>query len=85
MLFVYGCYFVYTASFNVAHWLFAFHYWALSYRVELVTKKLPEDAHNCKFSVINLLVCLINVALAAWVWYNNESYYSRLILSLTLE
>jgi hypothetical protein len=36
-----ACLFTTTTAFNLAHWFFAFSYLALSYRLELMAKKLP--------------------------------------------
>ncbi len=59
------------ATFNLAHWLFAFSYLVLSYRVELSVKRLPEDIHNCRLNAANVFVCLLNVALPLICWVFN--------------
>ncbi len=52
----------------MAHWVFAFSYLALSYRLELISKNLPEDTYNCRLNTVNVNFCLINVAITAMVW-----------------
>ncbi len=61
---------IFTANttFNLAHWVFAFSYLALSYRLELISKNLPEDTHNRRLNTVNVIVCLINVTIPAIVW-----------------
>jgi hypothetical protein len=81
-----ACNFAYTTTFNVAHWLLAFSYLALSYRIELIAKKLPEDIHNYKLGAINTLVCLINVAAAALYWYFSiGSHPERYLIPMLVE
>jgi hypothetical protein len=60
-----------NTSFNLAHWIFAFSYLVLSYRLELIAKGLPEGTHNCRLKAVNILVCLFNLAIPAlyWVYY----------------
>jgi hypothetical protein len=60
-----ACSFTLDTTFNLAHWVFAFSYLALSYRLELISKNLPEDTHNCRLNAVNVIVCLINVAIPA--------------------
>jgi hypothetical protein len=55
-------------TFNLAHLFFAFAYLALSYRLELIAKKLPEDTYNCRFNTVNVIASLLNVAVSAIVW-----------------
>ncbi len=55
-------------KFNLAHWMFAFSYLVLSYRLELLAKGLPEDNYNCRFKTFNILVCLFNMGIPAVVW-----------------
>ena len=66
-----ACYFTIVTTFNLAHWLFAFSYLVLSYRMELKIKGLPEDTHNCHLNTVNIVVCLLNVALPliSWIYY----------------
>jgi hypothetical protein len=37
-----GAYFIAFTSFNLAEWLFAFSYLALSFKIELIKNQLPE-------------------------------------------
>jgi hypothetical protein len=60
-----------NTTFNLAHWLFAFSYLALSYRMELTAKNLPADTHNCRLNTVNILVCLFNVIVTAIYWINS--------------
>jgi hypothetical protein len=60
--------FTFITTFNLAHWVFAFSYLALSYRLELVSKKLPEDAYNCRLNTVNVIFFLFNVAIPAMIW-----------------
>ena len=57
-----------NTTFNLAHWVFAFSYLALSYRLQLIAKGLPENTYNCHLNTANFLVCLLNVAIPAIVW-----------------
>jgi hypothetical protein len=41
---------------------------ALSYRLELISKNLPEYTHNRRLNTVNVIVCLLNVAIPAMVW-----------------
>jgi hypothetical protein len=70
-----------NTTFNLAHWVFAFSYLALSYRLELISKSLPEDTHNCRLNTVNLVVCLVNVAIPAiyWVFNMKEEYKAKTI------
>jgi hypothetical protein len=61
-------YFAANTTFNLAHWFFAFSYLALSYRFELIAKKQREDTYNCRLNTVNIVVCLLNVAVTAIVW-----------------
>ncbi len=44
---------------------------ALSYRLELISKNLPANTHNYRLNTVNVIVCLINVAIPAIVWVFN--------------
>jgi hypothetical protein len=57
-----------TLTFNLAHWLFALSYLALSFRLELIANNLPEDTYNKRFNTVNIITCLVNVAISAFVW-----------------
>ena len=63
-----GCYFTSCIVFNLAHWIFAFSHLVLSYRFKLIAEDLPEETYNCRLKTVNLIVCLINVAIQAIVW-----------------
>ena len=71
-----ACAFTTNTSFNLAHWIFAFSYLALSYRLELLSKGLREDTHNCRLNTVNAIVCLFNVAIPAikWVFTMKREY-----------
>ena len=62
------CVFTTNTSFNLAHWFFAFSYWALSHRFELIAKGLPEDTHRCRLKTVNAIVCLLNFAITVAEW-----------------
>ena len=63
-----ACNFTANTTFNLAHWVFAFSYLALSYRLELITKDLAENTHNRRLNTVNVIVCLVNVAVPAIYW-----------------
>ncbi len=63
-----ACFFTANTTFNLAFWFFAFSYLAISCRLELIAKKLPEDTHNYRLNTVNIVVCLINVAVSAIYW-----------------
>jgi len=65
---IYGFGFASLTTFYLAHWVFAFSYLALSYRVELVSKGMPEDTYNRRLNWLNAIVCLVNVAIPAIYW-----------------
>ena len=62
---IHACDFTVVTTFNLAHWVFAFSFLALSYRLELISKDLPEDTRNCRLNTFNVIVCLVNVAIPA--------------------
>jgi len=62
---VLGCFFTTNTALNLAHWVFAHSYLALSFRVELVLKGQSEHKYNRQLNAINVIVCLLNVALPA--------------------
>jgi hypothetical protein len=76
-----ACAFIANTTFNLAHWVFAFSYWALSYRLELISKNVPEDIHNRRLNTVNVIVCLINVAIPAinWVFIMKKEYKAATI------
>ena len=62
------CYFFSVSTFNLAHWLFAYSYLVLSFKIELMAKDLPEDTHNFRLTTLNIIVCLLNVIIPAILW-----------------
>ena len=70
-----------STTFNLAHWVFAFSYLALSYRLELFSKDLPENTHNRRLNTVNVILCLVNVAIPAiyWVFFMKEEYKAAFI------
>jgi len=60
--------FVSLVTFYLAHWVFAFCYLALSYRVELVSKGMPEDTYKPRLKWLNRTVCLANVVITVIYW-----------------
>jgi hypothetical protein len=76
-----ACDFTVNTTFNLAHWVFAFSYLALSYRLELISKSLPGVTHNRRLNTVNFIVCLFNVAIPAivWVLWIEEEYKAALI------
>jgi hypothetical protein len=60
--------FTFNTTLNLAHWVFAFSYLALSYQLELISKKMHENTHNCRLNTVNIIFCLVNVAIPAMVW-----------------
>ena len=53
------------STFAVAHWIFAFSYYAISLRVELTVKKLPPECNDKRLNTLNVLVILLTVLIAA--------------------
>ncbi len=81
-----ACNFTSNTAFNLAHWFFAFSYLALSYRLELIAKKLPEDTHNCRLNTVNIVVCLLNVAVTAIIWiYTIKGDYKADLITYGIE
>ncbi len=60
--------FLVISTFNLAHWLFAYNYWALSCRVELIKNRMSPDLYNCRLNTLNIAVSLINVLIPAAYW-----------------
>ncbi len=54
---------------------------ALSYRLDLISKNLPENTHNCRLNTVNVMVCLISVAIPAtfWLFDIREEYKAAFI------
>ena len=65
---LFTCNFTSNMTFNLAHWVFAFCYLALSYRMELSKKNMPEYSYNYRLNTINILGCLFNIIIPAFVW-----------------
>ncbi len=57
-----------NTTFNLAHWVFAFSYLALSYRLQLISKKLPEAILNRRLNTVNVIFCLFNVTIPSIYW-----------------
>ncbi len=74
-----ACNYIYFTTFNLAHWLFAFSYLVLSYRIELTMKGLPEDTHNFTFNSVNILVCTFSGVVPGifWIYNVKEEYKAR--------
>jgi len=76
---VVAAFFFFNAAFNEAHWLLAYNYWVLSFRVELIKNAISPNAYNFRFNALNIVVSLINVMMPAmqWVLYDlqlNRAY-----------
>jgi len=70
-------------TFNYAHWIFAFNYWALSLKLRLVNLKRPADtyqfhlrvvywivvAYICLFPLLGCIFNLMNFSLAYTIMY----------------
>jgi hypothetical protein len=84
--------FTYSTSYNLAHWFLAFGYLVVSFRIELKTKNLPEETHNCKLNTVNILVCLFIVVIPAisWICFHdqeipkNEIVFEAVIFGVTI-
>ena len=64
-----ACQFITILTFNLAHWILAFSYFVLSWRIELIkNKNLSEDTYDCRLKTANIIVCIFNVALPVIVW-----------------
>ena len=61
-------------AFNQAHWLFAYNYWVLSWRIELLQEEMSPDTYNKSLRIIYIVVTLITVGMPAidWVLFNNR-------------
>jgi dimeric dUTPase (all-alpha-NTP-PPase superfamily) len=64
--------FLNVATFDLAHWLFAFNYWALSWRIELIKNHKSPDTYNCRLNTINITMSLITVLIPATDWVLNS-------------
>jgi len=63
-----GIWFTSNVTFNLAHWIFAFNYLALSFRLKLTSEGLPEDKYNKVLNAVNAVVILLIVAASAVDW-----------------
>jgi len=52
-------------SFTLAHWYFAFNYFTLAWRVDLVMKGKNPDSNNRQLNALNIAVSLMIVLFAA--------------------
>jgi len=48
-------------SFTLAHWYFAFNYFTLAWRVELIIKGVNVDIYNSRMNIINIVVSLMTI------------------------
>lgn len=51
------------ASYNLAHWFFAYNYWSLSWRVFLINKNKPKDLYDKNFILLNITVCVFTLGM----------------------
>jgi hypothetical protein len=59
---------------------------ALSYRLELISKNLPENTHNCRLNTVNVIVCLANVAIPAIYWvFDIKDEYNAATITYEIE
>jgi len=63
--------FINIISFILAHWLFAFKYWAISWWVELFYKRQPQNTYDTKLNALNIVVTfiIILIPVICWVLY----------------
>lgn len=61
--FGYTEYFFVIASYNLAHWFFAYNYWSLSWRVFLINKNKPKDLYDKNFFLVNITVCVFTLGM----------------------
>jgi hypothetical protein len=55
-------------TFNLAHWIFAFSYLALSYRVEMKIMGKSTYTLDCRLNAVNIVVSVLNVAFPVMGW-----------------
>jgi len=67
-------------TFNLAHWLFAFSYWALSWRVELILNQKSPDTYNSRINAVNVFMSVIIVSLSIVQFVFPETTKASLIL-----
>ncbi len=81
-----ACEFIKFSTFNLAHWVFAFSYLVLSYRIELMANKLPEEIYKWRLNAVNIIACLFNVALPAIVWiFSTKGEYKAVVIAFDVE
>jgi hypothetical protein len=81
-----ACNFIANTTFYLAHWLFAFSYLVLSYRMELNAKKLPLDTQSCRLNTLKILFCLFNMILEAIYWiYAAKEEYKAIVIANDIE
>ena len=73
-------YFFVIASYNLAHWFFAYNYWSLSWRVFLIGKRKPKELYDRNLVLLNAAVCVFTlgmplVALIVWLINGDERTY----------
>ena len=61
-------------TFNLAHWVFAFSYLVLSYRIELIKNNLPVETYSRQINTANILVCAFNVIVPVIAWLFSALY-----------
>ena len=69
------------ASFGVAHWMFAYDYWRLSYKNKLKNEKMPAYTNECGLNLLFYTVCIIVVLLSIAIGFI-EPFSYRLFLIL---
>jgi len=81
-----GASFLSVAAFNEAHWLFAYNYWVLSWRIDLIRKRMSPDIYYCRFTTVNILMSLIILLLPAvdWVLQANQKAFVIVAMSVNL-
>lgn len=50
-----------VVSFTLAHWYFAFNYFTLAWRIELIIKGENPNIYNCRMNTINIVVSLSTI------------------------
>jgi len=83
MLIVTAFFLLANMLFNLAHWVFAFSYFVLSYRIEQIKKNLPEGTYSFQINLANILVWIFNVGVPviAWIFIALGQYNAYVITS----
>ena len=80
--------FLIITTFNLAHWFFAYNYWALSWRIDLVSDRMPAEAYNFRLKIVNIMVCLLTVLMPVIEWllfiFRKWKYYTIFAISENL-